>query len=102
MRKTIQNGAVVPLVEIRDEPGLERPPAEPLLGPRAGRWRVELCEQREHRPEVAGRLLSGEVLFTSITWFTDLDAVRGFADDDYEQAVVEDAPVQPSATGTSA
>ena len=30
-------------------------------------------------------------MFTSITWFTDLAAVRGFAGDDYEQAVVEDA-----------
>jgi heme-degrading monooxygenase HmoA len=34
---------------------------------------------------------AGEVAFTSITWFTDLDAIRGFAGDDYEQAVVEDA-----------
>jgi heme-degrading monooxygenase HmoA len=33
----------------------------------------------------------GEVAFTSITWFTDLDAVRGFAGDDYERAVIEDA-----------
>lgn len=32
----------------------------------------------------------GEVAFTSITWFTDLDAVRRFAGDDYERAVVED------------
>lgn len=32
-----------------------------------------------------------EVAFTSITWFTDLDAVRAFAGDDYELAVVEDA-----------
>jgi hypothetical protein len=31
-----------------------------------------------------------EVLFTSITWFTGLDAVRNFAGDDYEQAVVEE------------
>ena len=30
----------------------------------------------------------GEVAFTSITWFTDLDAVRAFAGDDYERAVV--------------
>lgn len=29
-----------------------------------------------------------EVMFTSITWFTSLDAVRDFAGDDYEQAVV--------------
>ena len=31
-----------------------------------------------------------EVMFTSITFFTSLDAVRGFAGDDYERAVVED------------
>jgi heme-degrading monooxygenase HmoA len=31
-----------------------------------------------------------EVEFTSITFFTDLDAVRGFAGDSYEEAVVED------------
>jgi hypothetical protein len=30
-------------------------------------------------------------MFTSITWFTSLDAVRGFAGDDYGQAVVEGA-----------
>jgi heme-degrading monooxygenase HmoA len=34
---------------------------------------------------------AGEVEFTSITWFTDVDAVRAFAGDDYECAVVEDA-----------
>ena len=28
----------------------------------------------------------GEVAFTSITWFTDLDAVRAFAGDDCERA----------------
>jgi heme-degrading monooxygenase HmoA len=33
----------------------------------------------------------GEVAFTALTWFTDVDAVRGFAGDDYERAVVEDA-----------
>ena len=32
-----------------------------------------------------------EVMFTSITFFTSLDAVRGFAGDDYEVAVVEEA-----------
>jgi hypothetical protein len=35
-----------------------------------------------------------EVMFTSITFFTSLDAVRGFAGDDYEMAVVEDAARQ--------
>jgi acyl dehydratase len=30
-------------------------------------------------------------MFTSITWFTDPEAVRDFARDDDEQAVVEDA-----------
>jgi heme-degrading monooxygenase HmoA len=32
-----------------------------------------------------------EVMFTSITYFTSLDAVRAFAGDGYEQALVEDA-----------
>jgi heme-degrading monooxygenase HmoA len=32
-----------------------------------------------------------EVMFTSVTFFTSLDAVRGFAGDDYEQAIVEEA-----------
>jgi heme-degrading monooxygenase HmoA len=31
-----------------------------------------------------------EVMFTSIAFFTSLDAVRGFAGDDYEVAVVEE------------
>lgn len=31
-----------------------------------------------------------EVEFTSITFFTDLDAVRGFAGDSYEDAVLEE------------
>ncbi len=35
-----------------------------------------------------------EVMFTSITWFTGLDAVRGFAGDDYHQAVVEETARQ--------
>ena len=30
-------------------------------------------------------------MFASVTFFTSLDAVRGFAGDDYQQAVVEDA-----------
>jgi heme-degrading monooxygenase HmoA len=33
----------------------------------------------------------GEVAFTSVTWFTDLDAVRGFAGADCERAVVAEA-----------
>jgi heme-degrading monooxygenase HmoA len=41
------------------------------------------------------RLLSrpdgDEVLFTSITYFTSLDAVRAFAGEDHELAVLEDA-----------
>jgi heme-degrading monooxygenase HmoA len=32
-----------------------------------------------------------QVMFTSITFFTSLDAVRGFAGDDFEAAVVEEA-----------
>jgi heme-degrading monooxygenase HmoA len=60
--------------------------------------------QRHYEFEVSGHLRSvngfrgarllrhgdgQEVMFTSITFFTDLDAVRAFAGDDYEQAVVE-------------
>jgi heme-degrading monooxygenase HmoA len=37
---------------------------------------------------------SAEVMFTSITWFTSLDAVRGFAGAQSEQAVVEYAARQ--------
>ena len=59
-------------------------------------------EVREHLQAVDGfrgaRLLrrdeGREVMFTSITWFTSVDAVRGFAGDDYEQAVVEEAARQ--------
>jgi heme-degrading monooxygenase HmoA len=72
--------------------------------------------QRHYKSEVSGHLraVSGfrgadllrrdegaEVMFTSITWFTDLGAVRDFAGDDYEQAVVEDAARARSAVGTN-
>jgi heme-degrading monooxygenase HmoA len=65
--------------------------------------------QRHYQAEVGGHLraVSGfrgarllrqedgrEVMFTSITFFSSLDAVRGFAGDDYERAVVEDAARQ--------
>jgi len=33
-------------------------------------------------------------MFTSITFFTSLDAIRGFAGDDYELAVVEETARQ--------
>jgi hypothetical protein len=33
-------------------------------------------------------------MFTSVTFFTTLDAVRGFAGDDYGLAVVDDAARQ--------
>ena len=59
-------------------------------------------EVSEHLRGVSGfrgaRLLrhedGTEVMFTSITFFTSLDAVRGFAGDDYERAVVQDAARQ--------
>jgi len=66
--------------------------------------------QRHYRTEVSGHLraVSGfrgahllrrdhgtEVMFTSITFFTSLDAIRGFAGDDFEPAVIEDAARQP-------
>ena len=62
--------------------------------------------QRHYEDEVAGhlravpgfrgaRLLrreeSGRVVFTSITFFEDLPAVRAFAGEEYELAVVADA-----------
>ena len=65
--------------------------------------------QRHYETEVSGRLraVSGfrcarllrrqdgpEVMFTSITFFISLDAIRGFAGDDYELAVVEEAARQ--------
>lgn len=37
------------------------------------------------------RETNGTVTFTSVTWFTGMDAVREFAGDDYELAVIEDA-----------
>ena len=37
------------------------------------------------------REVGQEVMFTSITFFGSLDAIRGFAGDDYEVAVVEEA-----------
>ncbi len=59
-------------------------------------------EVSEHLRLVSGfrgaRLLRSadgqEVMFTSITFFTSLDAVRGFAGDEYEVAVLEDAARQ--------
>jgi heme-degrading monooxygenase HmoA len=62
--------------------------------------------QRHYESEVSGHLRAvegfrgaqllrrddgQEVMFTSITWFTGLEAVRGFAGDDDEQAVVGEA-----------
>jgi heme-degrading monooxygenase HmoA len=40
------------------------------------------------------RTEGSEVMFTSITFFTSLDAIRGFAGDDYELAVIEEAARQ--------
>jgi heme-degrading monooxygenase HmoA len=56
-------------------------------------------EVSEHLHTVGGfrgaRLLrredGQEVMFTSITFFASLDAIRGFAGDDYEVAVVEES-----------
>ena len=65
--------------------------------------------QRLYETEVSGHLraFSGfrgarllrqddgpEVMFTSITFFTSLDAIRGFAGDDFELAVVEETTRQ--------
>ena len=65
--------------------------------------------QRHYETEVSGQLraVSGfhgarllrrddgtEVMFTSITFFTGLDDIRGFAGGDFELAVVEEAARQ--------
>jgi hypothetical protein len=65
--------------------------------------------QRHYETEVSGHLqgIEGfcgarllrcddgqEVMFTSVAFFTTIDAVRGFAGEDYEQAVVEEAARQ--------
>ena len=62
--------------------------------------------QRHYESEVSGHLrgvadfrgarllrqdAGDEVTFTSIVFFTSIDAVRGFAGEDFEQAVVEEA-----------
>src|SRR5437763_13617163 len=62
--------------------------------------------QRHYESEVSGHLrgvdgfrgarllrqdAAGEVVFSSIVFFTGIDAVRGFADQDYEQADAEEA-----------
>jgi antibiotic biosynthesis monooxygenase (ABM) superfamily enzyme len=59
-------------------------------------YRTEVAEHLSAVPGFLGaRLLKrqdgGEVHFTSITLFENLDTVRGFAGDGYEAAVVEDA-----------
>jgi hypothetical protein len=61
--------------------------------------------QRHYESEVSGNLRATggflgarllrldegeEVMFTSLAFFTSLDAVRGFAGQDYERAVVEE------------
>lgn len=56
-------------------------------------------EVREHLRTISGfrgaqllrRETGGKVMFTSVAWFTSLDAIREFAGDDYELAVVEEA-----------
>jgi len=71
--------------------------------------------QRHYETEVSGHLraVSGfrgarllrrddgpEIMFTSITFFTSLDAIRGFAGDDYELAVVEETAPEHQRPGT--
>jgi heme-degrading monooxygenase HmoA len=56
-------------------------------------------EVTEHLRTVSGfrgaqllrREANGQVTFTSVTWFTGMDAVREWAGDNYELAVVEAA-----------
>lgn len=58
-------------------------------------YESEVAEHLRHVPGFSGaRLLrlqdADEVMFTSITFFTTMDAVRAFAGENPEQAVVED------------
>ncbi|WP_410670511.1 antibiotic biosynthesis monooxygenase family protein [Amycolatopsis sp. cmx-4-68] len=58
-------------------------------------YETEVAEHLRELPGFRGaRLLrrvdGEEVEFTSITFFADLDAVRGFAGESYEEAVVEE------------
>jgi hypothetical protein len=62
-------------------------------------YETEVAQHLRQVPGFAGaRLLRqedvGEVMFTSVTFFSGLDAVRGFAGDSYEDAVVEDVARQ--------
>lgn len=62
----------------------------------ARHYETEVAETLRRLPGFLGaRLLrhveGEEVLFTSITTFTDIEAVIGFAGEDYEQARVEPA-----------
>lgn len=41
--------------------------------------------------ELLRRAVGGEVEFVTVMWFDSLDAVREFAGDDYERAVVPDS-----------
>src|SRR5690242_17389238 len=59
-------------------------------------YETEVSEHLRAVPGFPGAQLlrpgeDGEVAFTSITWFSNLDVVRGFAGDDFERAVVEPA-----------
>ena len=47
-----------------------------------------------HRIQVMRRALDAEVEFITIMWFDNLEAVRTFAGDDYEAAVVPEAARQ--------
>ncbi|GAA2056650.1 hypothetical protein GCM10009839_77290 [Catenulispora yoronensis] len=58
-------------------------------------YNTDVAEHLRHIPGFRGaRLLrredGEEVEFTSITFFNDLEAIRAFAGDDYEIAVLED------------
>ena len=62
-------------------------------------YETEVSERLRAVPGFRGaRLLrqedGHEVMFTSITFFISLNAIRGFAGDDYELAVVEEAARQ--------
>ena len=77
---------VVPQSDVRDEAGLGRLPAEPLLGQLAGRRCVQLGEDRERHPEMSAGLLGGDRLdrYVQVTGRKRLipaDAMQAFLND---------------------
>ena len=72
------------------DPDLPRASTVSLL-PRRLLWRRATADHQAIRRAAED---AAQLTVTSITWFTNVAAVRGFAGADYEQAVVEEAARQ--------